>query len=163
VRQALLDQYEQHNSWSIALHRDNLVALAEHRRDLQPIPSYSTVRRFFRAHGVEKRRRVSSRQTRGAQRAEARLADREVRGYEVEYVGQLYHWDGHYGSLKILTEGRWETPILIAIKDDRSRLICPYAMVSRGREVAHCLTQAFQKRGVPRTAISDNGGAMVAA
>ena len=55
-----------------------------------PIPSYPTIRGFFRAHGLEKRRRVTSRQTRGAQRAEARLADREVRGYEVEYVGQLF-------------------------------------------------------------------------
>ena len=166
VRQALLDQYEQHKSWSIALHRDNLVALAERRRDLQPIPSYSTVRRFFRAHGLEKRRRVTSCQTEGAQRAEARLADREVRGYEVEYVGQLFHWDGHYGSLKVLTGGQWETPILIAVKDDRSRLICHmqwFRGAERSEIVAHCLTQAFQKRGLPRSTICDNGGAMVAA
>ena len=165
VRQALLEQYELHKSWSVALHRDNLVALAEHRHDLQPIPSYSTVRRFFRAHGMEKRRRVTSRQTRGAQRAEARLADREVRGYEAEYVGQLYHWDGHYGSLKILTEGQWETPILIAVKDDRSRLICHmqwFRGTERSEIIAHCLTQAFQKRGLPRSTICDNGGAMVA-
>jgi transposase InsO family protein len=109
---------------------------------------------------------VTSRETPGAQRAEARLADREVRGYEVEYVGQLWHWDGHYGSLKILTGGQWETPILIAVKDDRSRLIC-HMQWFRGSErseiIAHCLTQAFQKRGLPRSAISDNGSAMVAA
>ena len=166
VRQALLDQYDLHKSWSVALHRANLVALAERRRDLQPIPSYPTIRRFFRAHGLEKRRRVTSRQTRGAQRAEARLADREVRGYEVEYVGQLFHWDGHFGSLKILAGGQWETPILIAVKDDRSRLICHmqwFRGAERAEIIAHCLTQAFQKRGLPRSAISDNGSAMIAA
>jgi transposase InsO family protein len=166
VRQALLEQYEAHKNWSVALQRDNLVALAGHRRELQPVPSYSTVRRFFRNHGLEKRRRLTSRQTSGAQRAEKRLADREVRGYEVEFVGQLFHWDGHYGSLKILVDGQWETPILIAVKDDRSRLIC-HMQWFRGSEraeiIAHCLTQAFQKRGLPRSAISDNGSAMIAA
>jgi putative transposase len=166
VRQTLLDQYQCHKSWSVALHRDNLVALAERRRDLQPVPSYATVRRFFRAHGLEKRRRVTSRLSAGAQRAETRLADREVRGYEVEYVGQLFHWDGHFGSLKILVGGQWETPILIAVKDDRSRLICHlqwFRGAERAEIIAHCLTQAFQKRGLPRSAISDNGGAMIAA
>jgi putative transposase len=166
VRQALLDQYELHKSWSVALHRDNLVALAERRSDLQPVPSYATVRRFFRAHGLEKRRRLTSRLSAGAQRAEARLADREVRGYEVEYVGQLFHWDGHFGSLKILVAGQWETPILIAVKDDRSRLICHmqwFRGAERAEIIAHCLMQAFQKRGAPRSAISDNGGAMIAA
>jgi putative transposase len=33
----------------------------------------------------------------------------------------------------------------------------------RSEIIAHCLTQAFQKRGLPRSAISDNGSAMVAA
>jgi putative transposase len=166
VRQALLDLYEQHKSWSVALLRENLVALAARQQELQPVPSYTTVLRFCRTHGLEKRRRVTSRQTSGALRAEARLADREVRSYEVEFIGQLFHWDGHYGSLKILVEGQWETPILIAVKDDRSRLIC-HMQWFRGKErsqiIAHCLMQAFQKRGLCRSAISDNGSAMVAA
>jgi putative transposase len=166
VRQALLDQHARYKDWSVALHRDNLVALAESKRDLQPVPSYSTVRRFFRAHGIEKERRMTSRQTAGARRAVTRLADREVRGYEVEYSGQLFHWDGHLGSLKILVEGQWETPILIAVKDDRSRLVC-HMQWFRGSErseiIAHCLTQAFQKRGLARSVISDNGAAMIAA
>jgi len=166
VRQALLDQYELHKNWSVMLQRDNLAALAERQRDLKPVPSYSTVLRFFRAHGLEKRRRVTSRLSAGAQRAEARLAGREVRGYEADYVGQLFHWDGHFGSLKILAAGQWETPILIAVKDDRSRLIC-HMQWFRGPEraeiIAHCLTQAFQKRGLARSVISDNGAAMIAA
>jgi hypothetical protein len=68
--------------------------------------------------------------------------------------------------LKILTKGQWETPILIAVKDDRSRLICHmqwFRGTERSEIVAHCLMQAFQKRGLPRSTICDNGGAMVAA
>jgi len=41
---------------------------------------------------------VTSRQTAGAERAEARLFDREVRSYEAEYVNGLWHWDCHHGS-----------------------------------------------------------------
>lgn len=166
VRQALLNLYEQHKSWSVALLRENLVALADRQRELIPVPSYTTILRFCRNHGLEKRRRVTTRRTSGALRAEARLADREVRGYEVEYVGQLYHWDGHLGSLKILADGQWETPILIGVKDDRSRLICHmqwFRGAERSEIIAHCLMQAFQKRGLCRSAISDNGSAMIAA
>jgi putative transposase len=95
VRQALVAQYAAHKSWSVQLHHDNLVALAETRHELQPVPSYSTLRRLLKAHGLEKRRRVTARQTAGAQRAEARLDDREVRSYEVEYVGGLWLMRSH--------------------------------------------------------------------
>jgi hypothetical protein len=41
-------------------------------------------------------------------RAEARIAEREVRGYEAEYVNALWHWDCHHGSRKVLTRrGEW--------------------------------------------------------
>ena len=79
VRQAVLAQYAAHKSWSVQLHHDNIVALAETRPELKPVPSYATLRRFMSANGLAKRRRVTSRQTEGAERAEARLADREVR------------------------------------------------------------------------------------
>src|ERR1700747_1964988 len=48
-------------SLSVQLHYDNLVALAENKPELRPLPSYSTVRRFLKAHGLEKWRRVMSR------------------------------------------------------------------------------------------------------
>jgi hypothetical protein len=57
------------------------------RAQLKPMPSYPTLRRFMKANGLGKRRRVTSRQTDGADRAEDKLADREIRGYEAEYVG----------------------------------------------------------------------------
>ena len=54
------------------------------------MPSYPTLRRFMQANGLDKRRRVTSRRTDGADRAEDKLANREIRGYEAEYVGSLW-------------------------------------------------------------------------
>ncbi len=166
LRQALLAQYAAHKSWSVKLHRDNLIALAERRPDLTPVPSYSTVRRFLEAHGMEKRRPLTARQTVGALLAEARLEEREIRSYEAEYVNSLWHWDFHHGSRKVLTpRGAWQTPLLLGILDDRSRLAChlQWYLAETAENVAHGLSQAIQKRGLPRAAMSDNGAAMTAA
>ena len=166
VRHAVLAQYAAHKSWSVQLHHDNLVALAESEPALRPVPSYPTLRRFMRANGLDKRRRITQRTTDGAERAEARIVDREVRGYEAEYVGSLWHWDCHHGSRKVLTaRGEWATPILLGILDDRSRLAChlQWYLSETAEVIAHGLSQAFQKRGLPRAALSDNGAAMTAA
>jgi len=65
----------------------------------------------FKAQGLHRRRRLSSRRTEGAERAEERLSRREVRSYEAEYVNSVWHWDGHQGSLQVLTpRGEYETP-----------------------------------------------------
>ena len=99
-------------------------------------------------------------------RAEARLADREIRSYEAEYVNALWHWDCHVGSRKVLTaRGEWQTPILFGVVDDRSRLAChlQWYLAETAEIIAHGLSQAFQKRGLPRSALSDNGAAMTAA
>src|SRR5258707_414203 len=166
VRQAVLAQYAAHKSWSVQLHHDNLVAPAETKPELKPVPSYATLRRFMSANGLAKRRRVTSRRTNGAERAEARIADREVRCYEAEYVNGLWHWDCHHGSRKVLTQrGEWVTPILFGVLDDRSRLAChlQWYLAETAEVIAHGLSQAFQKRGLPRAALSDNGAAMTAA
>jgi putative transposase len=166
LRAAVLAQYAAHKSWSARLHHDNLVALAEKQPELRPVPSYSTLRRFLAAHGLEKRRPLASRRTAGTERAEARLLDREVRSYEAEYVNGLWHWDCHHGSRKVLTpRGEWRTPILFGVLDDRSRLAChlQWYLAETAANVAHGLSQAFQKRGLPRAALSDNGAAMTAA
>src|SRR5262245_18122827 len=86
VRLALREQYAAHTSWSVHLHYLNLKAMTEMRPELGPVPCYSTVRRFFRAQGLRKVRRVSTRRTEGTERAEQRLLKFEVRSYEVEYV-----------------------------------------------------------------------------
>jgi putative transposase len=166
IRQALLAQYANHKSWSIQLHWENLLALAEERVELGPLPSYSTVRRFFKAQGLYKRRRLTSRRTEGAERAETRLSEREVRSYEAEYVNGLWHWDAHYGSRKVLTaRGEWATPLLFGVLDDCSRLACHlqwYLGAECAQNVVHGVSQAFMRRGLPRSAMSDNGPAMVA-
>ncbi len=166
VRAALRAQYAAHPSWSVQLHADNLRALAKTQPELSPLPSYSTIRRFCKTQALWKRRRLSSRDTAGALRAEARLEHREVRSYEAEYVGGLWHWDCHFGSRKILTpRGEWVTPVLFGVLDDRSRLAChlQWYLAENAQNVAHGLSQAFQKRGLPRAALSDNGAAMLAA
>jgi putative transposase len=166
VRAALRAQHAAHPGWSIQLHADNLRALAETQTNLAPLPSYSTIRRFCKAHALSKRRRQSARHTAGTERAEARLEQREVRSYEAEYVGGLWHWDCHFGSRKVLTaRGEWATPVLFGVLDDHSRLAChlQWYLAENAQNVAHGLAQAFQKRGLPRAGLSDNGAAMLAA
>ena len=165
VKAALLAQFAAHKAWSAQLHHDNLVALAEARSEVGPVPSYSTVRRFLKANGLFKRRRLTSRRTEGAERAEARLEDREVRSYEAEYVNGLWHWDCHHGSKKVVTpRGDLVTPMLFGVLDDRSRLAChlQWYLHENAENTAHGLSQAIQKRGLPRSAMSDNGKAMTA-
>jgi transposase InsO family protein len=166
IRQTVLAQYAAHKNWSVKLHHDNLASLATTNAGLRPLPCYDTLRRFMQANGLVRRRRASSRRTQGAERAEARLIDREIRSYEAEYVNGLWHWDCHHGSRKVLTErGEWQTPILFGVLDDHSRLAChlQWYLAETAENVAHGLSQAFQKRGLPRAAMSDNGSAMTAA
>jgi len=166
LRQVLLAQYACHQSWSIQLHWDNLLALALSNTELGPLPSYSTIRRFFKVQGLFKRHRLTSRRTEGAERAEMRLAGREMRSYEAEYVGGLYHWDAHFGSRKVLTSrGEWVRPLLLGVIDDRSRLACHlqwYLGAECTQNLVHTVSQAFMRRGLCRSAMSDNGPAMTA-
>jgi len=166
IREVLRAQYAAHPSWSVQLHYDNLRAVIDQDPRFAALPSYSTIRRLFKAQGWRKRRRLSSRDTAGAERAEARLAAREVRSYEAPYVGSLWHWDGHGGSRPVLSaRGQWVTPVLIGVIDDYSRLLChaQWYHTENAECVAHALTQAIQKRGLPRAGLSDNGAAMLAA
>lgn len=166
LKQSLLSQYAAHKGWSAKLHFDNLVALAEAKPELGTPPSYSTVRRFLKANGLFRKRQVSSVRTEGTERAEARLMEREVRSYEAEYVNGLWHWDCHICSRKVLVpSGQWATPVLFGVLDDRSRVAAhlQWYLAESAENIAHGLSQAFQKRGLPRAALSDNGAAMTAA
>ena len=166
VKDAILAQYAAHKGWSVQLHYDNLVALASTTPGLGAPPSYSTVRRFMKAHGLFRRRRVTSLRTPGALAAEARLDQFEVRSYEAAYVNGLWHWDCHVGSKKVVTpRGDLVAPVLFGVLDDRSRVAChvQWYWAENAENIAHGLSQAMQKRGLPRSALSDNGSAMVAA
>jgi len=159
----LRDQHDAHPSWSVKLHLDNLDILARDDRSLTPLPSYSTLRRYMGRHGLTKVRRPKGRP--GESRAQARREAREVRSYEAEYIQGLWHLDFHHASRKILSpSGEWYRPILLAVLDDRSRLIChaQWFLDETARSLVHGLIQAILKRGLPRSLMSDNGGAMTA-
>ena len=166
LREALVLLYRQHPSWSYQLHADNLAVLAQQKPDLGPAPSYASVRRFLQAQGLFKRPRRGPVHSPGAQRAEHRFESREVRSYENEYVNGLWHLDFHHGSLRALLErGPWAYPLLLAVLDDHSRLCChaQWYLSEGAEELCHGLSQALQKRGLPRALMSDNGSARLAA
>ena len=166
LKELIKAQYRSHPSWSYQLHLDNLVVLIKKSEELGPIPSYSTFHRHMKANGFCKVRRVQKRDTAGALLAQERLETREVRSYEVEYVNALWHLDFHHGSRKILgKDGKWYKPFLLSIIDDHSRLIChaQWTLDETAESLVHGFKQALQKRGLPRSVMSDNGSAMISA
>jgi len=166
LTQLLAQQFRQHPSWSYRLHADNLAILVEQQPQAGPLPSYVSILRYMKSHGLFKRPRRGPVHSPGAQAAERRYEAREVRSYESEYVNGLWHLDFHHGSLRVLrAEGQWGYPILLGILDDRSRLCChlQWYLAEGARELCHGLSQAFQKRDLPRSLLFDNGSAMIAA
>jgi transposase InsO family protein len=165
LRRALLEQYATHHGWSYQLHYDNLQALVAKEPPLGPLPSYSSVRRFMKDHGLFRKRRRRTKGKPGLERALLRMESRETRSYEAEYVNALWHFDFHHGSRKVLTpRGELRTPILLGIIDDCSRLVphLQWYLSETAEDLVHGLTQGFAKRGLPRQVLSDNGGAMTA-
>ena len=166
LRPLLLDQYRQHPDWSYQLHADNLAVLAEKQPAPGPAPSYASVLRYMKDHGLFKRPRRGPAHRPGAQAAEERFQNREVRSYEIEYVHGLWHLDFHHGSVRVLRDNaRWAYPLLLGVLDDHSRLCChaQWYLAEGAEELCHGLSQAFQKRALPRALMSDNGSAMIAA
>jgi putative transposase len=158
-------QYLEHPHWSCQLHYDNIAALVKSNPTLGQLRSYSTVKRYMRAYGLVKKPRIPLRQRPGEVHAERRRQTREVRSYEATHVGALWHLDFHHGSLKVLTPGgQWQRPIALAILDDHSRLCChvQWYVSETTEDLVHGLSQAIQKRGLPRALLTDNGSAMVA-
>jgi putative transposase len=131
---------------------------------LGSLPSYQSVRRRMREKGWLKRREPEN-PTDGQRRAAQRRESREIRGYEASHVHALWHLDFHQGSLKVLDEeGRWHTPLVCAVLDDRSRVCChlQWYLAESAQNLVHALTQAMLKRGLPRALMTDNGSAMLA-
>jgi transposase InsO family protein len=155
-------QYKQHPSWSCQLHSDNLAALVQENPFLGPAVSYSTVRRRMKQQGwLKKPHRRNP--TEGMIRADERLQKREVRSYEVQYVHQLWHFDYHECSRQVaMANGSWHTPQLLGILDDFSRWCChaQWYLKENTETLCHGHQQAFIKRGLPRSELSDNGSAM---
>lgn len=155
-------QYKRYPHWSYKLHSDNLIALVKERPELGAAPSYSTVTRRMQKRGWYKKPLA---QTKGQKRAAHRLEKAEVRGYETEHVHALWHLDFHHTSLRVLDEnGTWYTPLALCILDDYSRLCChiQWYRNETAEVLLHGMMQAFHKRGLPRSLMTDNGAAMIA-
>jgi transposase InsO family protein len=165
LRQAVQRQYDDHPSWTVQLHYDNLEQLARREPALGPLPSYPTLLRYMKRQGLARKRRLPRHPTAGQLLAYERLEHREVRSYEAEYVHGLWHLDYHEASRKVLTrEARWIRPRLLGVLDDHSRLACHVQWYRRecAESTAHGLAQAIQKRGLPRALMTDNGKALLA-
>src|SRR5690606_34094506 len=151
LRGVLAAQHREHPGWSAKLHYDNLVALAKKDASLGPVPSYTTVRRYMQAHDLRRTRPRSRRQTEGTERAARRLERFEVRSYEATHVGALWHSDFHSGSRKVLEpDGRYYTPKLLGVLDDRSRLAAhvQWYLDETAEAYVDGMMQAFQKHGL---------------
>jgi len=170
---ALEAQYRDHPRWSYQLHHDNLAVLVAERPALGPMVGYATVCRFLKDRGFVRQRpgrRLSDKRSKGGQGAQSggtEIVARETRSYEVAHVNALWHYDFHQGSRQVLTAtGERKTPYLLAILDDCSRLCCHaqwYLERENTENLIHGLSQAIQKRKLPRATLSDNGSPMVAA
>lgn len=157
-------QYAKYPRWSVQLHYDNLKVVAAQKPELGDMPSYKTILRCMRDNGW-RRSHEPAQPTRGQIRAAAHLKNREVRGYEVDYLHGLWHLDFHHAKLRILdASGAWYQPMVLAILDDHSRICChlQFYLAETAECLVHGLIQAFMKRGLPRALMSDNGAAMLA-
>ena len=161
------EQHRDSPQLSYVLLYENVAAVLRGRRDCEPLPSESTVRRWMKANGLFKRRRRGGcHATTGAERAEKRFEEREVRSYEHAHVHALWHLDFHDCSRRVLSsDGRFVEAHLLGILDDRSRLCChaQWYLSETTEDLVHGLCQAIQKRGLPRMLMTDNGSAMRAA
>jgi len=165
LAEQLFRQYGDYEHWTYQLHYDNLAARVKADPSLGPLRSYSTVRRYMQAHGLVRKRRLARKGRPGEEQSLRRRERREVRSYEAEYVGSLWHLDFHHGSLKVLTpRGQWQRPLALGILDDHSRLCChlQWYLSETAEDLVHGLSQAIQKRGLPRALMTDNGSAMIA-
>ena len=164
VKNLLRAQHHEHPSWSYRLHADNVAAELESRG--VAVPSREAVRRWMQNCGLFKTARCRGRNRQGALAARERAAAREVRSYENEYVCGLWHLDFHHCSRQVLLRaGKWQTPICVAVLDDHSRVAChvQWYLHENAENLAHALSQAVQKRGLPRALLTDNGSPMVSA
>ena len=161
--EALRALYQQHSSWTARLLADNLRVVLSEAVPAVPCPSYPSVRRYLKAHGLTRKRRPRH----GVEQilgASTPPSEREIRSYEVPYVLQLVHLDFHDGSRKVLSRcGEWITPQLVAFIDDHSRFMAHAQWyVSEGTEqLVHGFCQALSKVGLPRSLMNDRGSAMM--
>jgi transposase InsO family protein len=162
VKESIQSQYRDHKSWSYQLHWDNLNVLLTEKN--QKAPSYDSLRRYLQSIGYVKKKRDANGKRAGFQKSEIYKDNVEVRSYENGYVNGLWHLDFHHCSREIMTRhGELVKPLALAIVDDHSRLLChiQWYLSETAEVLIHGFLQALQKRGLPRSLLTDNGSAMV--
>ncbi|MCP5322091.1 MAG: transposase [Pseudomonadales bacterium] len=162
----LYAQYHAHPSWTVQLHYDNLAVRLREDPALGAAPSYASVRRYFAAQGLFRQARRSVRDSAARAEARERLARVEVRSYESAHTNALWHADFHHGTHPVLSRtGVWQKPVLLGVIDDHSRLAChlQWYLAETAETFVHGLSQALQKRALPRALMTDNGAPMLAA
>ena len=156
-------QYRNHPDWSYQLHHDNLAALLTADPSLGRLRSYSTVKRYMQAHGLVRgpgpadvpAKRSRNRGVRRARSAATKPSTSERSGISTSTMGRrrcsLPAASGNARS-------RWESSTIIRGCAATSNGISRRPPVT----LVHGLSQAIQKRGLPRALLTDNGPAMVA-
>lgn len=165
-REALINQYKRFPDWTVKLHADNLLTLIEQNPELGAPPSYATTLRYMKENGLNRRKKVRRTRTPALEITESNLEKKEIRSYEVDHVGSLWHLDFHHTARKIQGKmGEWCDVFCLAIHDDHSRVACHVQWYSAetAKNLIHGVSQAIMKRGRPWTIMTDNGAAMKAA
>lgn len=164
ILEVLKAQYQRYPRWSVQLHYDNLKVVVQEKAGLGKLPSYKTVLRCMRDNGWRQSREPAQ-PTPGQVQAAKRLESREVRGFEIAFLHGLWHLDFHHAKIRIPdASGNWLQPMVLAILDDHSRICChlQFYLAETAECLVHGLVQAFMKRGLPRSLMTDNGAAMLA-
>jgi hypothetical protein len=157
---AVASQHRDHPRWSFQLHHDNLLALAREDPRLGLVPSYPTLARFMKEQG-------------SCARANAAIASnpaesRSLRERRVPTRSPTCTASGTWTSIKARApcsppRGNGTDPNCSAF----STIACASAAICSGISTKpprrSCLSQAFQKRALPRAFLTDNGSAMLAA
>jgi transposase InsO family protein len=166
IKTIVHDQHRAHPSWSYKLHADNLGAEIRTRRLSVRLPSTTALRRWMQSCGMFRLPRCRGQDRVGAVAARDHVTAKEVRSFENEYVGGLWHLDFHHCSRQVLVrDGIRKTPVCLAVLDDHSRVAChvQWYLNETTENLVHAFAQAVQKRGLPRALLTDNGSPMTAA
>lgn len=155
-------QYAEYPWWTVQLHAKNIASelLAKDCKSLAP--SYSSVLRYMKAENLRKRPRPKQ-NNKGELDIFYGSELKETSCFEVKNVNEIWSLDFHHGGIKILdSSGGWRQPLVVAIIDHCSRLVChaEWFFNEKTPDLVSAVSIAIMKRGRPRKILSDNGSAM---
>jgi len=120
----LKEQYAEYPWWSVQLHAKNVASGLSAKGSKLAAPSYSSVLRYMRSENLRKRPRPKQ-NDKGELDIFYGSERKETSCFEVENVNEIWSLDFHHGGIKILdSNGVWRQPLVVAIIDHCSRLVC---------------------------------------